>query len=183
MKHTKYIVWNANKTEGIVLSDPQVAYEARKGADTNCYDENGNKSDLAIAFCEIYSHEKDCTIEEIITHHNDTKYCSTHSCPFAYSDESEKIQNYGCIPTPIDIINMRVNHNKTWACHSNTSKPCAGAIKMLKQYDIEYKPIYPLITESDNWEKYSSKEGDSISDIIGKEKYNKYLSNLRLWGK
>lgn len=47
-----FIVWNQNKTIGFITSDPSLAYEARKGSDSNCYDENGNKCNTAIGFCE-----------------------------------------------------------------------------------------------------------------------------------
>lgn len=59
-----WIVWNTHKTEGFVTQDYQVAYEARKGADTNCYSEDGERSDLAVAFCERWSHAEDCSMEE-----------------------------------------------------------------------------------------------------------------------
>lgn len=85
-----------------------------------------------------------------------TKECSTTSCPFAYTDESETIQNYGCLPTPQEIMNMRINHGKTWACHSNPTQPCVGAIQTLKQKGLDYKVIdSALLTESDNWDKYT----------------------------
>ena len=60
-----YIVWNENKTQGFVTLDAQLAYEARKGSDTNCCDEDGRQSLLAVAFCDITG-EEDCTIEEVI---------------------------------------------------------------------------------------------------------------------
>lgn len=59
------IVWNNNKTEGFATTDPQLAYEARKGAESNCYKQDGSQSKLAVAFCDIYSGEEDCTIEII----------------------------------------------------------------------------------------------------------------------
>lgn len=60
-----HIVWNAAKTEGIIVADKQLAYEARKGADSNCCKEDGSQSKLAVAFCDIYSSEEDCTSQTI----------------------------------------------------------------------------------------------------------------------
>lgn len=59
-----YIVWNADKSEGFATTDKGVAYEARKGAESNCFTEDGVQSKLAQAFCEIWSHGEDCTMVE-----------------------------------------------------------------------------------------------------------------------
>ena len=81
--------------------------------------------------------------------------CSTSSCPFAYTDESETVQNYGCLPTPHEILTMRTVHGKTWACHSDDSIPCRGAIRTLKQRGLDYKVIdKELLTEKDPWNEY-----------------------------
>ena len=87
----------------------------------------------------------------------DKEYKECHtvgSCPFAYSFESERVQNYGCIPTPQDIITMRVKHDKTWACHSAESKPCLGAIKFLKREGLPYE-VKELVSLDDKWWEYS----------------------------
>jgi hypothetical protein len=60
-----YIVWNNSRTEGFVTTDASIAYEARKGSDSNCYNEDGVPSELAKSFCEIYSSEEECEIQEL----------------------------------------------------------------------------------------------------------------------
>lgn len=76
------------------------------------------------------------------------------TCPFAFSDASEQAQNYGCLPSPWDIRNMRVHHGKTWACHEDITKPCIGALEFLKERGEPYKIIdAKLITDNDDWEK------------------------------
>jgi len=59
---TYYIVWNESKTIGFITTEYQLAYEARKGSDSNCYDENGIVSKIAKAFCEATINDN-CTIE------------------------------------------------------------------------------------------------------------------------
>jgi len=61
----RYIVWNEDKSEGFITNDKNVAYEVRKGADSNCFNREGERSDLGVSFCEIYSWDQDCTIEEL----------------------------------------------------------------------------------------------------------------------
>lgn len=64
-KPTHTVVWNADKTEGFVTIDRQLAYEVRKSADTNCYDADGRRSDVGIAFCEAWG-DQDCTMEPLV---------------------------------------------------------------------------------------------------------------------
>jgi len=78
------------------------------------------------------------------------------SCPFNFfSFESNQAQNYGCLPTPLDIVNMRVEHGKTWECHSTDNKPCLGAINYLKEkglpHTVEDKKLLNL---EDEWHLY-----------------------------
>jgi hypothetical protein len=73
-------------------------------------------------------------------------------CPFAWTEASERVQNYGCLPTPQEIMNMRVIHGKTWACHSDPTSPCVGAIKHLQFKGLPHKVVdSKLITEDDDW--------------------------------
>lgn len=84
------------------------------------------------------------------------KECSTEGgCPFSFTELSEQAQNYGCLPTPLEIVQMRVKSNKTWACHSNPSKPCLGAINFLKGRGLPFKVVdNQFITEMDDWRPF-----------------------------
>lgn len=64
MQREYYIVWNDAKTEGFITDDHQLAYETRKGSNTNCCHEDGKRCDTAIAFTEEWC-DDGCTIEEI----------------------------------------------------------------------------------------------------------------------
>lgn len=63
-KPTHTVVWNADKTEGFVTIDRQLAYQVRKSADTNCFDADGRRSDVGIAFCDAWG-DQDCTMEPL----------------------------------------------------------------------------------------------------------------------
>lgn len=64
MNRTAYIVWNEARNEGYLTFDKGVAYEARKSAGSNCFDQDGTQMHLAQAFCELTG-EENCTIQEI----------------------------------------------------------------------------------------------------------------------
>jgi len=64
-------------------------------------------------------------------------------CPCAYNEESEKIQNLGCLPTTYDLFQMQ-RGGKNWACHEDDNKPCAGFVALCKEYDIKYDKSLPL---------------------------------------
>lgn len=78
-----------------------------------------------------------------------------HGCPFEFSDYSEQIQNYGCLPTPQEIITMRVKHGRTWACHCNIDTPCRGALQHLQEQNLPFKVVNKeLLTEQSPWHLY-----------------------------
>ena len=77
------------------------------------------------------------------------------ACPFACTERSEQAQNYGCLPSPFEIVTMRTKHGKTWACHEEPHKPCVGAINHLKKEGLPYNVIdTALLTEQSDWGKY-----------------------------
>lgn len=54
------------------------------------------------------------------------------SCPFVFTEESEQAQNYGCLPTVSNIVNMHKEHNVNWACHYDANRVCSGFATMFK---------------------------------------------------
>ena len=87
---------------------------------------------------------------------SDVAMCASISCPFAFTDESERVQNYGCLPGPFEILQMRVKHGKTWACHSNPKKPCLGGLRFIKEQGYDSKVIdFNLVTEETGWHQYA----------------------------
>lgn len=65
MSKPTYKVWNNDKSSCFITNDKQLAYEVRKGATSNVYDADGNYVQEAAEFCEKYSEQEDCTIEEV----------------------------------------------------------------------------------------------------------------------
>ena len=85
--------------------------------------------------------------------------CSATSCPLAFTDESEVIQNYGCLPSPAEILDMRVKSGKTWACHSNHKKPCLGGLLFIRDKGYDFKVVdSKLVTEMDDWREFVDNE-------------------------
>lgn len=109
---------------------------------------------------------------------NSCIHCSKNSCPFALTDESEQIQNYGCLPTPQDILVMRVQYGKTWACHSNTKKPCLGALERLIKLKLPYKVVdKDFIDESSDWSDYVKADKKTL-DLIKQRGIERYIDEV-----
>jgi hypothetical protein len=50
---------------------------------------------------------------------------------------------------------MRLQYGKTWACHSDTTKPCQGAVQYLKRNGEDASVIdSELITEESDWGEF-----------------------------
>lgn len=52
-----------------------------------------------------------------------------NSCPFNITDESEYVQNMGCLSSKEAILNIKDETGNNWACHSNNNRVCAGLSK------------------------------------------------------
>ncbi|QHJ84450.1 MAG: hypothetical protein [Caudoviricetes sp.] len=75
-----------------------------------------------------------------------------HTCPWAFTEESEMVQNYGYLPSPQETLIMRTEFGKTWACHMEPSKPCKGTINELISKGLPYKVLdKSLITEQSDF--------------------------------
>lgn len=97
------------------------------------------------------------------------KKCSTEGgCPFASSEESEIIYNFGCLPEPVAIMALRIKKGKTWACHENTRKPCLGALNALKEHGLPFKIIDKELVDEGNYHKYmaSNEEIDEVYNLL-----------------
>ena len=67
--------------------------------------------------------------------------CNT--CPCAFTEESEQVQNLACLPTISDLISIK-NRGKNWACHMDETKACAGFAVFCKEESIPYDKNLPL---------------------------------------
>lgn len=59
-----YLVLNSDKSQAFYTLDKSLAYEVRKGADTNCYTSDGYHCQAAVEFCIAFGTE-DCTLVEV----------------------------------------------------------------------------------------------------------------------
>lgn len=61
------------------------------------------------------------------------------SCPFAGTELSEQAQNYACLPSPFEIMQIKIETRKNWACHHNEDRICAGFVQECRERRIEYR--------------------------------------------
>lgn len=78
------------------------------------------------------------------------------SCPFNhYSEESQQVQNYGCLPTHIDILKIKDETGNNWACHSNNKKVCGG---LAKHRDVSVGKLHLQPCENSPWVSWNEKD-------------------------
>lgn len=66
------------------------------------------------------------------------------ACPFAFTEESELVQNLGCLPTPQEAMRIQRDHGKNWGCHEDESRPCAGQVAHCREEGVPYDKAAPL---------------------------------------
>lgn len=75
--------------------------------------------------------------------------CNT--CPFAHTDESEYVQNLGCLPEPHDIVKMKIESGHNWACHGDEDKICSGFVNHIKENHPELDTTTGNLISYDTW--------------------------------
>ncbi len=69
------------------------------------------------------------------------RYCNDDclGCPFNCNEISEQAQNWGCLPAPYEILNIKRNHGYNWECHAGTGSVCSGFVAACRDENIDYK--------------------------------------------
>jgi hypothetical protein len=70
-------------------------------------------------------------------------------CPCTYTEESEIISNYGCLPDWNNLVEYYLNNKGIWKCHSK-DRVCGGLIEILKSNDIPLNKNNSLLITEDN---------------------------------
>lgn len=55
------------------------------------------------------------------------------------TEESERVQNLGCLPSEWEIMNIKRGTGKNWACHYDETKLCAGFVEAAREAGLDYK--------------------------------------------
>ena len=61
------------------------------------------------------------------------------ACPFSTSEEAEQTQNWGCLPSPFEILEMKRTADKNWPCHEDETRICAGFVSRCRELGLDYK--------------------------------------------
>jgi hypothetical protein len=60
-------------------------------------------------------------------------------CPFNINEISEQAQNWGCLPAPYEIMNIKRDYGFNWECHAGTGVMCGGFVAVCRDEHIDYK--------------------------------------------
>lgn len=72
-----------------------------------------------------------------------------NGCPCTYTNESEIISNYGCLPDAHMLIQMYLEGKGIWKCHSK-NRMCGGLLSVLKSNKIPMNKNNELLVTEDN---------------------------------
>jgi hypothetical protein len=71
-----------------------------------------------------------------------------NSCPFNHTEESEMVQNYGCLRSKKEILQLKDETGHNWACHTNNKRVCDG---LKKERDVSSGNRYLQPCENMEW--------------------------------
>ncbi|WP_242705750.1 hypothetical protein [Pontibacillus sp. ALD_SL1] len=80
------------------------------------------------------------------------------TCPFSLNEEAEIVQNYGCLPTGHDIVQLKKRTGHNWSCHGDETKVCGGLASHLKDYHPELSIHEGKLISYDLWYKEGEEE-------------------------
>lgn len=121
----------------------------------------------------------------------ENKMCS--GCPFGFSEESDYVNNLGCLPSPREILQLKKN-NVDWQCHSEPHV-CQGLVETLtgdseegrlnrKFYQVEKLDKYPttplMVTESNLYPFMLEEDSDVVALFDAMQKKNIHKNKERL---
>jgi len=91
-----------------------------------------------------------------------TDRCEDTCCPFAFTDISERVQNYGCLPTPGEFIRIKEETGHNLSCHDDATKVCIGFARHMKEIG---KPIRGGLTISNElWQTHGPEHAIAVAE-------------------
>jgi hypothetical protein len=67
--------------------------------------------------------------------HKGSCLCCPFNAPFV--EEAAQAENYGCLPTGQEIVELKRKTGHNWACHDDESKVCAGLCAVAKESNLD----------------------------------------------
>lgn len=67
--------------------------------------------------------------------HKGSCLCCPFNAPFV--EEAAQAENYACLPTGADIVQLKRLTGQNWACHDDESKVCAGLCAVAKDSGLD----------------------------------------------